>query len=101
MTSDKNPLVIMRSPQSLFRLQCQDGHKAVSSLHVQTMLFQVYCCFFFSFFEGVLVCLPLHTLLQPAVDVAHFLACVSVLVYPHQCWLFPQEQVCVLIEAIS
>lgn len=58
---------------------------------------------FIAVFECVLVCLRLHTLLQPAVDVAHFLACVSVLVYPRRCWLFPQECVCVcvLIEAIS
>lgn len=44
------------------------------------------------------VCLCLRTLLQPAVDVAHFLACVSVLVYPRLCWLFPQEYVCVCVD---
>lgn len=48
------------------------------------------------------MCLCLHTLLQPAVDVAHFLACACVFVYPRRWWLFPQpECVCVLIEAIS
>lgn len=50
-------------------------------------------------FIAVLECVPvcvlrLHTLLQPAVDVAHFLACVSVRMYPRRCWLFPQECVC-------
>lgn len=44
------------------------------------------------------MCLRLYTLLQPAVDVGHFLACVSVLVYPHRCWLFPQECVCVCVD---
>lgn len=63
------------------------GGGGVSSLHAQAMLFQVYSCF------GVCV-LRLHTLLQPAVDVAHFLACVSVRMYPRRCWLFPQECVC-------
>lgn len=47
------------------------------------------------------MCSCLHTLLHSAVDVAHFLACASILVYPCRGELFPQECVCVLIEAIS
>ena len=102
MTRDKDPLDISRD--SSFQSRCRERWCVymsrgwgVSSLHAQAMLFQVYSCF------GVCacVCLRLHTLLQPAVDVAHFLACVSVPVYPRRCWLFPQECVCVLIEAIS
>lgn len=79
VTRDKDPLDSPAYPMiPLSSHGGEEGWRGVSSLHAQTMLFQVYSCF------GVCacVCLRLHTLLQPAVDVAHFLACASVIVYP-------------------
>lgn len=90
-TRDKRPLDI---PAHLCDsvVAVLGGKYVVSSLHAHSVLFQVYSPFRVCAPEYVCV---LHTLLQPAVDVDHFLACVSVLVYQHPCWLFPCKCVCV------
>lgn len=78
VTRDKDPLDIPAFPMIPLSSHSAGRDERMSGLHAQTMLFQVYC----SSAESGPVCLCLHTLLQPVADVAHFLACVSVLVNP-------------------
>lgn len=93
MTRDKDPLDIPAYPMIPL-----SSHGAVrgGGLGVCQVYMHRQCYFrFIAVLECVLVCLRLHTLLLPAVDVAHFLACVSVLVYPHRLVTSPGVCVCV------
>lgn len=94
-TRDKHPLDIPAHPWDP-SLAAQGGKKpGVKFTRTLDCYFR-----FIALSECVPLCVcVLHTLLQPAADVAHFLECVSLLAYQHPCWLFPRK--CVLIEAIS
>lgn len=87
VTRDKDPLDIPAYP--MIPLSSHGAGRDEGGCQVY-MHRRCYFRFIAVFGASASACLCLHTLLQPAVDVAHFLACVSALVYPRRCWLFPQ-----------